>query len=133
MVPSVFLRSRLLLAVALFVGSACGQTTLVITGQQASTDDQISESGDLVFRQSVRRVIVDVVVSDANGKPVSGLSAGDFSIAEDGKPERVRSFDVHDFDSVSDSLPEHPAFLPTNTFVNVPSGPERGLAVRSAG
>jgi VWFA-related protein len=126
MVPSVFLRSRLLLAVALFVGSACGQTTLVITGQQASTDDQISESGDLVFRQSVRRVIVDVVVSDANGKPVSGLSAGDFSIAEDGKPERVRSFDVHDFDSVSDSLPEHPAFLPTNTFVNVPSGPERG-------
>ena len=126
MVASFLLRTRLLLAVALFVGSASGQTTLVITGQQASPEDQITEASGLVFHQSVRRVVVDVVVSDSNGRPVSGLSAGDFSIAEDGKPERVRSFDVHDFDSVSDALPKPPAFLPINTFVNVPSMPERG-------
>jgi len=79
-----------------------------------------------VIHQNVRRVVVDVVVSDANGKPVSGLTASDFSIAEDGKPQQVRAFDVHDFDSISDSLPKHPSILPTNTFVNVPTGPERG-------
>jgi len=126
MVSSALLRTRLLLAVALFVGSAGGQTGIVITGQQASPDNQITKSSGLLFHQNVRRVVVDVVVSDANGRPVSGLAASDFSITEDGKPEHVRSFDVHDFDSVSDTLPKPPAFLPLNTFVNVPSIPERG-------
>jgi VWFA-related protein len=95
------------------------QTTALVASQKA-------DRSGLVFHQSVRRVIVDVVVSDSNGKPVSGLTADDFSISEDGKPERIRSFDFHDFDSISDSLPELPPALPLNTFVNLPSGPERG-------
>ena len=74
----------------------------------------------------MRRVVVDVVVSDAMGNPVRGLTASDFAIAEDGKTQRIHSFDVHDFDSASDSLPKPPASLPKNTFVNVPAGPERG-------
>ncbi|HKT90523.1 MAG TPA: VWA domain-containing protein, partial [Candidatus Sulfotelmatobacter sp.] len=40
--------------------------------------------------------------------------------------QAIRSFDVHDFDPISDSLPKLPAELPANTFVNVPRGPERG-------
>lgn len=83
-------------------------------------------SGTPLFKSTIRRVIVDVVVSDSLGRPVSGLSAHDFSVSEDGRPQAVRSFDVHDFDPVSDSLPKLPADLPANTFVNVPHGPERG-------
>jgi VWFA-related protein len=125
MVASLLLRTRVLLAAVLFVGTvgarkdSCAQTPALVESQQA-------DAGGLVFHQSVRRVIVDVVVSDSNGKSVSGLTADDFSISEDGKPQRIRSFDLHDFDSISDFLPKLPPSLPVNTFVNIPSGPERG-------
>ncbi len=120
----VSLRARVVLVITLCAGLAGAQETasapmpLVITGQQ--------DTSDVVIHQNVRRVVVDVVVSDSAGKPVSGLTAADFSVSEDGRAQRIRSFDVHDFDLVSDSLPKPPSSLPTNTFVNVPSGPERG-------
>ncbi len=127
MVASFLLRTRLLLAASLFVGTVGAQKTPAAAEQRPSNPDiQEAETSGLVFHSTVRRVVVDVVVSDSNGKPVSGLTARDFSVAEDGKPQRMRSFDVHDFDSVSVSLPKAPALLPTNTFVNLPSGPERG-------
>ena len=126
MVASFLLRTRLLLAATLFLGTVVAQRTPVVSKLPADLDSQEAEASGLVFHSSVRRVVVDVVVSDSSGKSVSGLSARDFSIAEDGKPQRVRSFDIHDFDTVSASLPKAPAFLPTNTFVNVPSNPERG-------
>lgn len=126
MVACCLLQTRLLLAAALVVGSVYAQQTPVASQSPASGDSQDVESSGLVFHQNVRRVVVDVVVSDSQGKPVSGLIARDFSISEDGKAQQIRSFDVHDFDSVSDSLPEAPSSLPANTFVNVPSGPERG-------
>jgi VWFA-related protein len=142
MVASAAFRTRFLLTVALAVitvvavsDAASAQTAgdpdaqksnasgLIIRG---SPDAQKPDSGNLTIRQNVRRVVLDVVVSDSMGKPVSGLTAGDFAIAEDGKSQQVRSFDVHDFEFISDALPKHPASLPTNTFVNVPTGPERG-------
>ncbi len=134
----------MLLAAALLLGTAGAQSETGSSQLPANHDAKEQDSqehdaqehgaaqepeslvGGLVIHQSVRRVILDVVVSDGNGKPVSGLTANDFSIAEDGKPQRVRSFDVHDFDVISDSLPKHPTSLPANTFVNVPTGPERG-------
>jgi VWFA-related protein len=119
------LRIRIFAAAAVFVGTVAAQTDAA-PAPAASADPQPAQGPGLVIHQSVRRVIVDVVVSDANGKPVPGLAASDFSISEDGNPQTIRSFDVHDFDLLSDSLPKLPAFLPTNTFVNVPSGPERG-------
>ena len=126
MVASFLLRTRLLLAASLFVGTVGAQRAPTVSQLPTNPDSQEAEASGLVFHSTVRRVVVDVVVSDSNGKPVSGLAATDFSIAEDGKPQRVRSFDVHDFDTVSASLPKAPAYLPANTFVNVPSGPERG-------
>jgi VWFA-related protein len=80
----------------------------------------------MVIKENVRRVIVDVVVTDGSGRPVRGLTRDDFSVAEDGKPQRVLSFDVHDFEAMPESSPLHPTALPPNTFVNVPETPERG-------
>lgn len=77
------------------------------------------------IKTNVDRVIVDVVVNDANGNPVRGLVQNDFSIYENGKPEKIMSFDVHSLDS-------NPSYfaklrpMPANTFVNVASEPERG-------
>ena len=126
MVASLLLRTHVLSAAILFVGVASAQNETASRRTPEIPDSQQTEATDLLFRQSVRRVVVDVVVTDSDGKPVSGLTAGNFSISEDGKNQRMRSFDVHDFDAHSDSLPKRPRSLPTNTFVNVPAGPERG-------
>ena len=133
MVVSTLFRIRVVLAAALMLMVAplvaqqdnASSPTPALSQTQAIAEPEESDSGLPVFRQSVRRVIVDVVVTDADGKPVPGLTARDFAVAEDGKPQGIRSFDVHDFDSGTDSFPKVPS-LPPNTFVNVPAGPERG-------
>jgi VWFA-related protein len=74
----------------------------------------------------VNRVILDVVVTDSEGRPVHGLARGDFSVTEDNVPQRVMSFDVHNLEKVSESLPPNLPPLPPNTFLNLPKAPEKG-------
>jgi hypothetical protein len=93
-------------------------------GAQSPPTAQRPESNDLFFKSIVNRVIVDVVVTDAKGEPVHGLSQHDFSVSEDGQSRRILSFDVHDLDTAAE-FPKLPP-LPPNTFVNVPSTQERG-------
>jgi VWFA-related protein len=82
------------------------------------------QTSDSTIRRTVRRVIVDVVVTDATQKPVRGLTRQDFSVSEDGKPQQVLSFTAHDLEP--DFTPPKLAAMPPNTFVNIPSAPERG-------
>lgn len=44
------------------------------------------------FRVNVNQIVVPVVVTDSKGHRVSGLSAGDFQVLEDGAPQRILSF-----------------------------------------
>jgi VWFA-related protein len=87
--------------------------------QQPATDT-------LTFRSTVRRVVVDVVVRDSNNKPVHGLKASDFIVAEDGHPQSVLSFDAFDLDTPSIAMPPNAPRQPPNHFVNIPPIPERG-------
>jgi VWFA-related protein len=143
MAPVVPLRARALgvLAVLAFAAAllrAQDHPAITITGSEAPETTAASQTADpqaqkpdrqeipaTVFKSTVRRVIVDVVVTDSKGKPIPGLEARDFSIAEDGKPQKILSFDVHNLDSISGPIPAKPN-LPVNTFMNLPSGPERG-------
>jgi VWFA-related protein len=45
-----------------------------------------------VFRSSIDAVELDVVVTNANGDPVNDLTAADFEIREQGKPQTLTSF-----------------------------------------
>jgi VWFA-related protein len=78
-----------------------------------------------MFRLQVRRVPVDVVVLDKNGNPVRGLRKDDFIIKENGKPQHVLSFDKFD-GAVPNFVPPKLPPLPANTFMDIPSSPERG-------
>jgi VWFA-related protein len=46
------------------------------------------------FTANTELVPLDVRVLDKNGRPVLGLTAADFSIAEDGVPQRIRHFSI---------------------------------------
>jgi VWFA-related protein len=124
---------RLLFVVTLVAGSAhffflFGQTVkprqIAQENTQASPAAQKPVGGDLVLKSTVNRVILDVVVTDSDGRPVRGLTAKDFSVAEDGRPQEILAFDVHSLETASDFAKLPP--LPANTFVNIPPAPERG-------
>lgn len=79
-----------------------------------------------ILRTTVRRVVLDVVVSDAKGRPVRGLSKADFVVTEDGQPQRILSCDANGFAEQMDYLPPSLPAQPANTFINLPSSPEKG-------
>ncbi len=60
------------------------------------------------FRAAATRVIVDVLVLDDDGNPVSGLTPDDFELFEDGEPQRVASLDVVDWEryELGEAIPE---------------------------
>ena len=114
----------LVLAAGLLAGKV--QTALADEASPSSQGKQKATSDIAVLRRTVRRVIVDVAVRDSAGNPVHGLTGKDFSVSEDSRRQHILSFDAHDFDSPSLSLPANAPALPPNVFVNVPAAPERG-------
>lgn len=78
------------------------------------------------IRTTTRRVSVDVVVTDAKGKPVKGLSRDDFNIFEDGVAEPLRSFDPHTPATEVPYVPPTVPKLPPNTFLNLATAPTSG-------
>jgi VWFA-related protein len=51
-----------------------------------------TQSQPPTFRSSTSLVEVDVVVKDKDGRFVSGLTADDFEVLEDGRPQRIQHF-----------------------------------------
>jgi VWFA-related protein len=90
----------------------------------ASDAPAVADSG-VVLHQTVRRVVVDVTVTDVHGNPVSGLQAGDFHVNEDGKKQTIRQFESHSAEEAVEPAP-HAGQLPAHTFMNLPPAPENG-------
>ena len=57
---------------------------------------------------NVRAVILDVVVTDAKGQPVHGLTKANFTISEDGVTQRVDSLHEHVPAEQSTQMPKNP-------------------------
>lgn len=75
---------------------------------------------NVTIKSNPRLVAVDVVVTGADGQPVMGLTASDFTVYEDGKPQSVRSFDAY---QSSDSIPKPASIAPAvrpNEYSNIP-------------
>jgi len=71
-----------------------------------------------------REIVVDVMVTDANGNAVRGLKQSDFSIEENGKPQPIRSFG--EFGSeIPVAEPAAPK-LPPGVYTNSQSTPVSG-------
>ncbi|HZU24453.1 MAG TPA: VWA domain-containing protein [Bryobacteraceae bacterium] len=81
----------------------------------------IAAQDDITFRATSNLVVVDVFVRDRSGHEMPGLKKEDFTVLEDGKPQKVSVFE---YQKLSDEpLPEEPAFAPRT--------PERPQAVQS--
>jgi Ca-activated chloride channel family protein len=58
---------------------------------------------DLIFKSSAERVTIAVVARNRNGRPLSGLSAGDFQVLDDGRSRTILDF-RNDANAVSVAL-----------------------------
>jgi len=120
-------RSRLGIA-AIILGTTLAAATQAQTSAQAAQngkDDSLAAQQEPIFQLDVRRVPVDVVVTDKQGNPVRGLTKDDFVVKEDGKEQTALSFYYQDGSHPSFVPPKLPT-LPANTFVNLPDAPEQG-------
>ena len=71
------------------------------------------------LRTAVRLVLLDVVVTDKQGRPVRGLKQSDFSLLEDGVPQVLSSFQEHHPITPGEAAKAEAAVkLPPNHFTN---------------
>jgi VWFA-related protein len=68
------------------------------------------------IRTGINYVRVDVIVTDKKGEPVLDLTPEDFSVAEDGKPQKVEAFDVVKVDGVASEIASGPPRAIQNDF-----------------
>src|SRR5438876_408895 len=91
---------------------------------QCQAAPAVSNEGIATFHSKVPVVLVDIVVTNGRGEPVTGLKGGDFQIFEDGKPQTIASFEEHKNEPPTPvELPPMPAGVFTNfpTFVSADS------------
>jgi VWFA-related protein len=68
----------------------------------------------------MKLVIVDVAVTDAKQNLVHNLTASDFSVFDNGAPEKIKTFEEH---SSNTAQAEPPLNLPPGTFTNYTTAP----------
>jgi VWFA-related protein len=93
-------------------------------GQQAAQ----AQAGEQPYTigVTVRRVVLDVVVTDSNHNAVHGLTRGDFEVLENNKTQPVETFEEFNFANVKPfAAPKLPP-LPPNTYLNLQTTEERG-------
>src|SRR5579871_3433272 len=56
--------------------------------------------GKATIRSTVSLVEIDVQITNRDGKPVTGLKQEQFSITEDGKPQKISTFEYNDIEQV---------------------------------
>ena len=73
--------------------------TLLLILAQLHAQNQSQSQSRPVFRSGTELVIVNVVVRDKSGAVVRGLTADDFTITEDDRPQAISSFDFEELDN----------------------------------
>lgn len=71
-------------------------------------------------RVTVRLVLADAVVTDKDGKTITGLGAQDFTVLEDGKPQKVTIVSFEQPAETARALRSQRASLPPNVTTNRP-------------
>lgn len=93
--------------------------------QTASQQPDVYPS-QTTLRSNTRLVVVDVVVTDSKGQPVTGLNAEDFTVLENGAQQKISSFS---FQHPGETQAISASQLPPNVVTNAPLFHSSGLDV----
>jgi len=98
------------------LGLLIGLASLLPAPLHGQTPTQ-GDNGRQVFKANARIVVLDVVVSGKNSRPLSGLDKKDFLVTEDGHPQTITNFEVH---TGAQPLQPTPPVLQSNIYTNIP-------------
>jgi len=87
------------------VASLLAYSSLALTAQQPPAESS-AQAPAARFGAAASGVVVDVVVRDKRGRPVSNLSAADFSVFEDGVRQQVLAFEPYTAADVPQTVDE---------------------------
>lgn len=108
----MLLRSCSALGLVLLLG---GLANLLSASPQTQTASQ-ADNARQVFHTNARIVVLDVVVTGRNLRPLAGLQKQDFVLSEDGHPQTISYFEEHTGGQpLQVSPPEHEPNIFTNT------------------
>jgi VWFA-related protein len=89
--------------------------TVVLFSQTAPASNS---HAPVTFQSNVHVVLLDVIVTDSSGGPVTGLTKNDFRVFEDNKQQKIASFKEHDgAPIITADLPP----MPLNVYTNYPA------------
>ena len=102
---SLLKRTASAATIAALLMSPLGAQTPAAPQRELSKDNR----GEYRLRVESELVLVNVVVRDKQGNPVTGLKREDFTVLEDGKQQQVSSFDFENLDTVPLTASSGPA------------------------
>ncbi len=68
--------------------------------QQTPAQQAAAHQPSAVLRSSSDLVRIDVEVTDKSGKPIKGLTANQFTMTDEGKPQTITSFSYADIEAI---------------------------------
>ena len=77
------------------------------------------------FKAESELVLVNVVARDKDGNPVRNLTKDDFTVLEDGKPQKIQSFDLEQTDLTPVAAPVQPVLAAPKANEPAPPVPEK--------
>ena len=86
-------------------------------GQKETKTDQTP----FAFKVPVDVIVVNATVTDAKGKPVLDLTADDFKVFEDGKPQPIHTFTLETYKAVQPAATAGPKAVPELEREDTPS------------
>ncbi len=94
--------------------------SILLCGPLRSQTAVPDKNGRLVFKANARTVVLDVVITGRDGKPLEGLHKEDFTVTEDGHPQTLTFFEEQ---TGAHPLQANLPALPPNIFTNIPRVP----------
>ncbi len=126
---------------ALLIASAqqATKTTPAASQNKAAPAKQDATKGaqkkTFTFSDTVQLVVIDVFAKDKNGNPIEGLKPEDFAVSEDGKPQKITTFQYQQLKNEPIAADEAPSAAPSLTTRGPVLGeakkPDAGEAVKS--
>jgi len=107
-----------------FKGVAAIFAALTLLGQPlapAAAQEQKPQVPPPAVRVLVRLVLVDAIVTEKDGKLVTGLGAQDFTVLEDGKPQKITNFSFEQPAELARALRSQISPLPQNVTTSRPA------------
>jgi len=103
-------------------------TALPLPGQQPP-QPALRSGQPATFKARSNLVIADVTVKDKSGKPIDGLKQSDFSIFEDGKPQKISVFEHQSLTTE----PEPPPLVSLADQLKLPAAPKTEITAERPG